>query len=122
MLIRRGNVQLMMRLTILDDQQFIVHGTSIHALAYEFRGTVLRQRKFLSLTNKTAFEKEMKRIALERKECVDCTFTLSGSCSDYIKLDPYHCVTSTPTIRIPSFHPQVQIIGKSMPGSNKKKA
>ncbi|GJQ99548.1 putative ribonuclease H-like domain-containing protein [Tanacetum coccineum] len=87
----------------LDDQQFIVHGPNIHAaqnkpseertankevpLSFEEQAlhdelvNLMHQESLAKLHNdaqRNAFEKEKKRIALEKgKECVDSTFTLS---------------------------------------------
>ncbi|GJW15729.1 putative ribonuclease H-like domain-containing protein, partial [Tanacetum coccineum] len=87
----------------LDDQQFIVHGPNIHAaqnkpseertankevpLSSEEQAlhdelvNLMHQESLAKLHNdaqRNAFEKEKKRIALEKgKECVDSTFTLS---------------------------------------------
>ncbi|GKD34378.1 ribonuclease H-like domain, reverse transcriptase, RNA-dependent DNA polymerase, partial [Tanacetum coccineum] len=87
----------------LDDQQFIVHGPNIHAaqnklseertankevpLSSEEQAlhdelvSLMHQESLAKLHNdaqRNAFEKEKKRIALEKgKECVDSTFTLS---------------------------------------------
>ncbi|GJR55470.1 ribonuclease H-like domain-containing protein [Tanacetum coccineum] len=87
----------------LDVQQFIVHGPSIHAAQpmhseertadkevplssdeqalHDELVSLMHQESLAKLHNdaqRTAFEKEKKRIALEKgKECVDSTFTLS---------------------------------------------
>ncbi|GKA04076.1 putative ribonuclease H-like domain-containing protein [Tanacetum coccineum] len=98
-----GNVSTHDDVDDLDDQQFIVHGPSIHAaqpmhseertadkevsLSSEEQAlhdelvSLMHQESLAKLHNdaqRTAFEKEKKRIALEKgKECVDSTFTLS---------------------------------------------
>ncbi|GJR21401.1 putative ribonuclease H-like domain-containing protein [Tanacetum coccineum] len=87
----------------LDDQQFIVHGPNIHAAQnkpseertadkevplssdeqalHDELVSLMHQESLAKLHNdaqRNAFEKEKKRIALEKgKECVDSTFTLS---------------------------------------------
>ncbi|GJV01531.1 putative ribonuclease H-like domain-containing protein, partial [Tanacetum coccineum] len=82
-----------------DEQHFIVHGPSIHKPSEERTANkevplsseeqalhdelvnLMHQESLAKLhndTQRTAFEKEKKRIALEKgKECVDSTFTLS---------------------------------------------
>ncbi|GKF47412.1 hypothetical protein Tco_0137214 [Tanacetum coccineum] len=83
-----------------DEQHFVVHGPNIHAtqnkpseddkeipLSSEEQAlhdelvSLIHQESLAKLHNdaqRTAFEKEKKRIALEKgKECVDSTFTLS---------------------------------------------
>ncbi|GJU16826.1 putative ribonuclease H-like domain-containing protein [Tanacetum coccineum] len=129
----------------LDAQQFIVHGPSINTvqhkhseertadkevpLSFEEQAlhdelvSLMHQESLAKLHNdaqRNAFEKEKKRIALEKgKECVDSTFTLNteeGGAADYNNMDPTIDVTSTPTLRIHKIHPQSQIIGKSTAG------
>ncbi|GJS06199.1 putative ribonuclease H-like domain-containing protein [Tanacetum coccineum] len=72
-----GNVSTHDDVDDLDDQQFIVHETSLH----DELVSLMHQESLAKLHNdaqRNAFEKEKKRIALEKgKECVDSTFTLS---------------------------------------------
>ncbi|GJT91419.1 hypothetical protein Tco_1080264 [Tanacetum coccineum] len=98
-----GNVSTHDDVDDLDDQQFIVHGPNIHAAQnkpseertadkevplssdeqalHDELVSLMHQESLAKLHNdaqRTAFEKEKKRIALEKgKECVDSTFTLS---------------------------------------------
>ncbi|GKA72893.1 ribonuclease H-like domain-containing protein [Tanacetum coccineum] len=98
-----GNVSTHDDVEDLDDQQFIVHGLNIHAAQpmhseestadnevplssdeqalHDELVSLMHQESLAKLHNdaqRTAFEKEKKRIALEKgKECVDSTFTLS---------------------------------------------
>ncbi|GJS93273.1 putative ribonuclease H-like domain-containing protein [Tanacetum coccineum] len=69
-----GNVSTHDDVDDLDDQQFIVHGPNIHTA----QNTPSEERTANKEVPLNAFEKEKKRIALEKgKECVDSTFTLS---------------------------------------------
>ncbi|GKC20443.1 hypothetical protein Tco_1022593 [Tanacetum coccineum] len=98
-----GNVSTHDDVDDLDVQQFIVHGPSIHAAQpmhseestadkevplfsdeqalHDELVSLMHQESLAKLHNdaqRTAFEKEKKRITLEKeKECVDSTFTLS---------------------------------------------
>ncbi|GJS32817.1 putative ribonuclease H-like domain-containing protein [Tanacetum coccineum] len=98
-----GNVSTHDDVDDLDDQQFIVHGPNIHAAQnkpseertadkevplssdeqalHDELVSLMHQESLAKLHNdaqRNAFEKEKKRIALEKgKECVDSTFTLS---------------------------------------------
>ncbi|GJS36225.1 putative ribonuclease H-like domain-containing protein [Tanacetum coccineum] len=62
----------------LDDQQFIVHGPSINAGQNKHFKEGKSIAKIHNDAQRNAFEKEKRRIALEKgKGCVDSTFTLS---------------------------------------------
>ncbi|GJR71589.1 putative ribonuclease H-like domain-containing protein [Tanacetum coccineum] len=123
----RGNVSTHDDVDDLDDQQFIVHGPNIHAAQNKPSENVTADNA------RTAFEKEKKRIALEKgKECVDSSFTLNGVFifSTTLDAEKVHTlrkverlttttriatidVTVTPTLRIHKIHPQSQILVKS---------
>ncbi|GKB30463.1 putative ribonuclease H-like domain-containing protein, partial [Tanacetum coccineum] len=102
---------------------------------------LMHQESLAKLHNdaqRDAFEKEKKRIALEKgKEYSDddvpkdgvCstnsfdaenTDTKEGGAADYNNMDPTIDVTSTPTLRIHKIHPQCQIIGKSTAETRRK--
>ncbi|GJX21883.1 putative ribonuclease H-like domain-containing protein [Tanacetum coccineum] len=83
-----GNVSTLNDVEDLDDQQFIVHTaakevplSSEEQALHDELVSLMHQESLAKLHNdaqRTAFEKEKKRIALEKgKECVDSTFTLS---------------------------------------------
>ncbi|GJT13856.1 putative ribonuclease H-like domain-containing protein [Tanacetum coccineum] len=102
----------------LDDQQFIVHGPSIHA-AQPMHSEEQSLAKLHHDAQRTAFEEEKKRIALAKeKECANSTFTLTeeDGAPDYNNMNHTIDVSSTPTLRIHKIHPQSQIIGKSTAG------
>ncbi|GJS70323.1 putative ribonuclease H-like domain-containing protein [Tanacetum coccineum] len=70
----------------LDDQQFIVHGPSINA-AQNKHSEEQSLAKVHNDAQRNAFEKEKRRIALEKgKECVNSTFTLKDHKKVILKL------------------------------------
>ncbi|GJR77492.1 ribonuclease H-like domain-containing protein [Tanacetum coccineum] len=98
--------------------------------------SLMHQESLAKLHNdaqRNAFEKEKKRIALEKGKAIlddvpkdgvfstnsfddENTDTEEGGAADYNNMDPTIDVTSTPTLRIHKIHPQSQIIGKSTAG------
>ncbi|GKA37611.1 hypothetical protein Tco_0724176 [Tanacetum coccineum] len=85
----------------LDDQQFIVHGPSIHAI----------QNKHSEEHSDDDVPKD--GVFFINSFDDENTDTKEGGAPDYTNMDPTIDVSSTPTLRIHKIHPQSQIIDKS---------